>query len=257
VRSVQTEDEYIPLVQEINLGRFELRGVTPALQSEADTSVPSLPAQDRLKIDFRPVQILAIVRTRENRLVLADLGEGEVDLPQDARLLGVLPAPAFEVTADDDLTQETNKLGYHFNGTVPGTWADLALRKREAAQAEEGRRQEAIENERRQAAERAEQETKAAQKRRDEAKPVPRFETKDTEAAAQLRAAYRPQIVLSKRSQDANGKVIFSIEDPEGHGPGIAAAVAAKRKELAAQHEDADAWFERQRREADEALAAR
>jgi hypothetical protein len=43
------------------------------------------------------------------------------------------------------------------------------------------------------------------------------------------------------------------IEDPERHGPGVAAAVAAKREELAAQRIDPDAWFERQRREADEA----
>jgi hypothetical protein len=96
----------------------------------------------------------------------------------------------------------------------------------------------------------AEQEAKAAQKRRDEAKPVPRFETKDSEAAAQLRASYRLQIVQSKRAQDANGQIVFSIEDPEGRGPSIAAGVAARREELAAQHEDADAWFERQRREA-------
>jgi hypothetical protein len=260
VRAVQTEDEYIPLVQEINLGRFELRGVTPALQSAADASVPRLEEPDRLEIDFHPVQILALVRTRENRLVLADLGEGQVDLPQDIRLLGVVPAPAgtFEVTSYDSLTKQNNKLGYHFNGTVPTIWVNLALRKREAAQAEKRRRQEEIEKERRDAAEHAEQERIAAQMREAaEAMPVEMFETKDREVAAQLRAAYRLQIVQSKRAKDANGQVIFSIEDPEGHGPGIAAAVATKRKELAAQHEDPDAWFERQRREADEVLSAR
>jgi len=51
--------------------------------------------------------------------------------------------------------------------------------------------------------------------------------------------------------------VTVRIEDPDGLGPSIAAGVAAKRKELAAQHEDADAWFERQRREAEEAALAR
>ena len=132
---------------------FELRGVTPVLQSEEDTSVPRLPEQDRLEIDFHPVQILAIVRTRDNRLQLADLGEGEIDLPQDVRLLGVLPASAgtFEVTAYDSLTDENNKLGYHFNGTVPGTWVDLAQSKREAALAKQRRERAESEKERRQA----------------------------------------------------------------------------------------------------------
>jgi hypothetical protein len=44
---------------------------------------------------------------------------------------------------------------------------------------------------------------------------------------------------------------------PERRGPGVAAAVAAKREELGAQRVDADAWFEKQRREADEAVPAR
>jgi hypothetical protein len=54
-----------------------------------------------------------------------------------------------------------------------------------------------------------------------------------------------------------SGQVAFSIEDPERRGLGVAAAVAAKRAELAAHRVDADAWFETQRREADEALSAR
>ena len=58
----------------------------------------------------------------------------------------------------------------------------------------------------RKAAERVEQEAKAAQKRRDEAKPVEMFETKDYEFAAQLTAVYRPQFVRSKLAQDANGR---------------------------------------------------
>ncbi|HXP17012.1 MAG TPA: hypothetical protein VN868_07915, partial [Terriglobales bacterium] len=102
--------------------------------------------------------------------------------------------------------------------------------------------------ERRQAAERAEQEPKAAQKRKDEEVPVPTFETKDSEVAAQLRAAYRPQFVRSKRAKDANGQVVFSMEDPERREPGVATAVAAKREEHAAQRIDPDEWFERQRR---------
>jgi hypothetical protein len=87
--------------------------------------------------------------------------------------------------------------------------------------------------------------------------PVATFETKDAEVASQLTAAYRLQFVVSKRAKDGNGQVVFRIEDPDGLGPSIAAGVAAKRKELAAQHEDADAWFERQRREAEEAALAR
>ena len=135
---------------------------------------------------------------------------------------------------------------------------DLALQRRKTTLNERRQVQHEKEERRRQAAERAAQEAAAAQMRRKaEAMPVEMFETKDREVAAQLRAAYRPQIVQSKRAMDANGQVIFSIEDPEGHGPSIAAAVATKRKELAAQHEDADAWFERQRREADEVLSAR
>jgi hypothetical protein len=89
-----------------------------------------------------------------------------------------------------------------------------------------------------QAAERAKQEAKAAQKR----VPVPTFETKDAEVAAQLSAAYRPQFVRSKRAKDASGQIVFSIEDPERRGPGVAAEVAAKREELAAQRMNPDAF---------------
>jgi hypothetical protein len=42
---------------------------------------------------------------------------------------------------------------------------------------------------------------KAAQKRKNEEVAVPVFETKDREVAAQLRAAYRPQIIQSKRAK--------------------------------------------------------
>jgi hypothetical protein len=63
------------------------------------------------------------------------------------------------------------------------------------------------------------------------------FETKDREVAAQLRAAYRLQIVQSKRAKDSNGQVVFRIEDPDGYGPSIPGGVATKRKELAAQHD--------------------
>ena len=260
LRSVETEGMFIEPIEEVALGQLSVRGVTPAIAATADASVPRLEEPEGLEVDFHPVQSLGIVRTREKMLMLADLGDDEITLPPDTELVGVVPAPAgtFEVRAYDGETDERNKLGYHVNGTVPRNWIELALARREKTLNERRRVQHEKDEKRRQAAERAEQEAKAAQMRREaDAMPVEMFETKDREVASQLRSAYRLQIVQSKRAKDANGQVVFRIEDPEGHGPGIAAAVATKRKELAAQHEDADAWFERQRREADEALAAR
>jgi hypothetical protein len=260
VRSVATGGFLIAPVEDVFLGNFAIRGVTPAVSASSDASVPQLEEFDRLEITFELVQNLAILSTREKKLVLAGINDIAVTLPQDATLVAVVPAPAgtFHVTAFDIDTDEQNELGYHINGTVPQDWNGIALRKREAALSEQRRIKNEKESQRRQASERAELEAKAAQMRREaEAMPVEMFETKDREVAAQLRVAYRLQIVQSKRTKDANGQVVFRIEDPDGYGPSIAAAVATKRKELAAQHEDADAYFERQRREADEVLAAR
>jgi hypothetical protein len=82
----------------------------------------------------------------------------------------------------------------------------------------------------RQAADAAEKDRQAAAKRKAEEKPVEMFETSDPEVVAQLRATYRPQSVQSKRAKNANGQVAFRIEDPERRGPGVAEAVAAKRR---------------------------
>jgi hypothetical protein len=64
-------------------------------------------------------------------------------------------AGTFEVTAFDDLTQETNKLGYTFAGTVPLDWVALAKRKREAVLSERRRVKAEKEAQLRQAAERS------------------------------------------------------------------------------------------------------
>jgi hypothetical protein len=260
VRSVETEGFFIELVEEIALGNFSIVGITHVLVAESDASVPSLAEPEGLEINRHPVQSLGIVRTRDKKLMLAVIGDKEVTLPPDTELVGVALAPTgtFHVSAYDDSTLENFKLGYHINGTPSPNWVALALARREKTLNERRREEREKEGKRRQASERAAQEAAAAQMRREaEAIPGEMFTTKDREVAAQLRAAYRLQIVQSKRAKDANGQVVFRIEDPEGHGPGIAAAVATKRKELAAQHEDADAWFERQRREADEVLSAR
>jgi hypothetical protein len=256
IRSVETGGFIIEPVEDIFLGKFEIRGVTPVSSPASDASMPHLEEPGQMKIYFDPVQSLAIVRTRENKLAFADLGDDEeTALPKDAQLVGVVPAPAgtFEVTAHDSLTEQNNKLGYHFAGTVPGTWADLALRKREAAQAEERRRQEEIEKERRQAAERAEQEAAAAQKRREaEAQPVEMFETADSEVAARLREVYRPALISIKKVG-----VKYLVADYEDYGKEIAIAVQNERAELRRQNMDPDQAFAKRREERAEALAAR
>jgi hypothetical protein len=253
VRSVETEGFFIEQEEEIALGSFSIVGITPAIVGSA--SVPRLKEPEGLKIDFHPVQSLGIVRTRDKKLILAVIGDKEVTLPPDTELVGVVAAPvgAFEVTAYDSLTKQNNKLGYHFTGTVPGTWTDLALRKREAAQEEKRRRQEEIENERRQAAERAEQEAKAAQMKREaDAQPVEMFTTSDPEVADRLREAYRPALISIKKVG-----VKYFVEDYEDRGKEIAASVQNERAELRRQNADPDKVFAKRREERAEILAGR
>src|SRR5690348_9104199 len=42
------------------------------------------------------------------------------------------PTGTFEVTVYDIVTDKDSKLGYHFSGTVPRNWVEIALHKRES-----------------------------------------------------------------------------------------------------------------------------
>jgi hypothetical protein len=255
LRSVETEGMFIEPIEEVALGQLSVRGVTPAIAATADASVPRLEEPEGLEINFHPVQSLGIVRTRENKLVLAHLGEDEITLPPDTELVGVAPSPAgtFHVSAYDDATLEKFKLGYRVNGTPSPNWVALALARREKTLAERRRVQHEKDEKRRQAADRAAQEARAAQKRRAaEAMPIEMFETADSEVASRLREAYRPALVQGKK---VGGK--YFIEDPEDLGTEITVAVQSERQTLREQNIDPDTVFVKRREEAAEALAAR
>jgi hypothetical protein len=254
VRSVETDGMFIEPVEEIALGLFGIRGITPVSSSASNAAVPHLEEPEKVEITREPVQSLGLVRTRENKLVLADLGEDEVALPNDDQLVGVVPAPAgtFSVNVYDGATNEEFRLGFHINGTAPRNWVELALARRETTLNERRRVQREKEEKRRQAAERTEQDAKAAQKRKAEETPVPVFETTDPEVAARLREAYRFLLIHIKKS---GGK--YFIEDVENRGPAIALAVQNEREELRKQGVDADKYFGKKREEYVEALAAR
>src|SRR6266481_2618578 len=73
VRSIETSGFLIDPVEGVFLGKFAIRGVTPAVSASSDASVPQLQEFDRLEITFELVQNLAILSTREKKLVLAGI----------------------------------------------------------------------------------------------------------------------------------------------------------------------------------------
>lgn len=222
VASVATEAEFIPLASDKVLlhGSETVASIIPTpfdLNFFKDMKPTKLQPTKGFEFSERKFSICAVVelpftrvssrdpfvpmQTYQPQVVLLPIW-GEIELPEGARLAGVLDLEGYSVSAQDNETKQTYQLGYRFQVEDQVNWIGLALARRKHSN-------------------RAEKEdadlspsspVQTSQPAVSNAVPEPQnlVRVKDRLVLQQLRTLYRFQMLQSYQSTDG-----WVIEDPE------------------------------------------
>jgi hypothetical protein len=253
VKSVAMADsDFIPLATAHSLAGYHVVGVTwRPVKGDEMISFPPAETKTGLEFHHKTIQAFGVVLTRTGQLVLLPANGLDQKLPDGSELAGTIPAPkgTHLLRAHDRVTdEEMYTLGIVFPNTVQPDWVGLALDRREKvlAELEEERRE-------REAERRAEMEAERLAKveASKPPKPMPTFETSDIEVVRRMRSNYG-YLSLNIETSGSGESLRYHVDDPNGFGPGLAAAVADERAELERANVDADAEFAKRRDRADE-----
>lgn len=149
VTSISAESDFVPLADQILLTGQETVASVLSVQPDMNFFKDSKPTkiQPAKNLDFHEKRfaMCAVVelpftrvfsrdpfgpsQTYQPQVVLFPMW-GQIELPQNAKLAGVIECEGFAVSAHDKETNENYRLGYRLQGDSEVNWVQLALARR-------------------------------------------------------------------------------------------------------------------------------